>query len=307
MISPPRSRPGTPLLSSGVLFALGAALLFGISTPAAKALGAGIAPQLLAGLLYLGAGLGLVIWMGLRKLWTPDAATIRKPRGREWGWLAAAVAAGGVIGPVLLMQGLARTDGAAASLLLNLESVLTGTLAWLVFKEKFSLRVLIGMSVIFAGGLIISWNGSPSLTTLAGPLLVAAACLAWALDNNFTRKIADCDPLFSAAIKGGVGAAVNCGIALMIGTALPAPARIAGALLVGFLGYGLSIVCFIMALRQLGAARTGAFFAIAPFCGALTAVAFGMSLFSGSLFAAGAVMAIGVWLLLNEHTPETTA
>ena len=301
MINPLQSRNGTPLLSSGVLFALGAALLFGLSTPAAKALGAGISPQLLAGLLYLGAGLGLSLWMIIRKLLKPGAAPLRKPRGREWGWLAAAVASGGVIGPVLLMQGLARSDGAASSLLLNLESVLTGALAWLVFKEKFSLRVLIGMSVIFAGGLIISWNGSPSLTTLAGPLLVAAACLAWALDNNFTRKIADCDPLFSAAIKGGVGAAVNCGIALMIGTALPAPAWIAGALLVGFLGYGLSIVCFIMALRQLGAARTGAFFAIAPFCGALTAVAFGMSLFSGRLLAAGAVMAFGVWFLLREE------
>ena len=301
MISSLQSKNGTPLFSSGVLFALGAALLFGLSTPAAKALGAGIKPQLLAGLLYLGAALGLSLWMIIRKLLRPGAAPLRKPRGREWGWLAAAVASGGVIGPVLLMQGLARSDGAASSLLLNLESVLTGALAWRVFREKFSLRVLIGMSVIFAGGLIISWNGNPSLTTLAGPLLVAAACLAWALDNNFTRKIADCDPLFSAAIKGGVGAAVNCGIALMISSAPPPPARIAGALLVGFLGYGLSIVCFIMALRQLGAARTGAFFAIAPFCGALTAVAFGMSLFSGRLLAAGAVMAIGVWFLLREE------
>lgn len=300
----PRPRSGVTQPSAGVLFALGAALLFGISTPAAKALGAGIAPQLLAGLLYLGAGLGLVIWMGLRKLGTAGAPPLRKPRGREWGWLAAAVISGGIIGPVLLMQGLARTDGAAASLLLNLESVLTCVLAWIVFKEKFSPRVLIGMSVIFAGGLIISWNGTPSLTTLAGPLLVAAACLSWALDNNFTRKIADCDPLFSAAVKGGAGAAVNCGIAVMAGAALPGAARIAGALLVGFLGYGLSIVCFIMALRSLGAARTGAFFAIAPFFGALTAVAFGMSLFSGRLLATGAVMAVGVWLLLNEHSPE---
>lgn len=292
------------VLSTGVLFALGAALLFGISTPAAKALEKGIAPQMLAGLLYLGAGLGLVIWMGLRILRAPNAAPLRKPRGREWGWLAAAVASGGVIGPVLLMQGLTHTDGAAASLLLNLESVLTGALAWLVFKEKFSFRVLIGMSVIFAGGLIISWTGTPTLTTIAGPLLVAGACLAWALDNNFTRKIADCDPLFSAAIKGGVGAVVNCGIALMAGTAMPGIARVAGALLVGFLGYGLSIVCFIMALRQLGAARTGAYFAIAPFCGALTAVAFMLSPISGRLLAAGAIMAVGVWFLLDDHSPE---
>jgi drug/metabolite transporter (DMT)-like permease len=280
---------------AGKLYALMAALLFGASAPLSKLLLGGQSPQMLAGLLYLGAGAGLAGWLIIRRIAGGEAAIF--PPRKAWGWLAGAVVFGGIVGPVLLMNGLQRADGAAASLLLNLESPFTALIAWTLFRETFNRKVALGVAMTLAGGVVISWTGTPSLAAWMGPLLVAAACLSWGFDNNCTRRIAHHDPVPIVVIKGLVAAAVNISLARAAGDGWPSAGAFAGALLVGLFGYGVSIVLFIHALRRIGAARSGAFFATAPFFGALLALALGVGLFTGRLALAGILMALGVLLL----------
>src|SRR5437763_1634113 len=204
-----------------IAYALLSAALFGASTPLAKLLVGSISPLALAGLLYLGSGIGLAAWLIVRRK-TPAGL----PRA-DWLWLAGAIATGGLLGPALLMYGLARTEAATASLLLNLEAVFTASLAWLVFRENVDRRVLAGMAAIVAGGVVLSWEQMPQARGVAGPLLIAAACFAWALDNNLTRRISGGDAVLLAALKGVVAGGVNLGLALMLGADAPAP----GALL----------------------------------------------------------------------------
>lgn len=290
--------------------ALAAALLFGASTPLAKQLLRDTSPMLLAGLLYLGSGIGL------------SAARLLRDRGwrapglsrAEWMWLLLAVGFGGVLGPLLLMLGLARTSAVSASLLLNLEAVLTAILAWVVFRENTDRRVVLGMALIVTGAALLpGWDGRSENAGLGGGApLVALACLCWALDNNFTRKISASDAVFLAALKGLIAGVVNAGLALSLGERLPAATGIAGAMVVGLLGYGISLVLFVLALRGLGAARTGAYFSTAPFLGAAIAIlAFGEHP-SPLFWLAAVLMGIGVWLHLQErhehmHTHEATA
>jgi drug/metabolite transporter (DMT)-like permease len=285
----------------GAPFALASAALFGASTPCAKLLLGAVDPWLLAGVLYLGAGLGLALarpW--LRRLPGEGGAGGAPLRRPDLPWLAAVVLLGGVAGPVLLMLGLARTGGAAAALLLNLEGLATLAIAWLVFRENVDRRILAGASAILAGASVLSWSGG-GLGPGWGALLIAGACLAWGLDNNLTRKLSAADPVRIATLKGLVAGPVNLALALGHGAALPAPGPALGALLVGFLGYGLSLVLFILALRHLGTARTGAYFATAPFAGALLAIpALGDPVTPGLLLA-GALMGWGVWLHLTER------
>jgi drug/metabolite transporter (DMT)-like permease len=282
-----------------IVAALAAALLFGASTPLAKQLLRETSPMLLAGLLYLGSGIGL------------SAARLLRDRGwRAPGlsraarmWLLLAVGFGGVLGPLLLMLGLARTSAVSASLLLNLEAVLTALLAWIVFRENTDRRVVLGMALIVAGAALLpGWDGRSGNAGLGGGApLVALACLCWALDNNFTRKISASDALFLAALKGLIAGVVSTALALFLGERLPAAAGIAGAMVVGLLGYGVSLVLFVLALRGLGAARTGAYFSTAPFLGAAIAIlAFGEH--PPPLFwPATLLMGIGVWLHLQER------
>jgi drug/metabolite transporter (DMT)-like permease len=181
---------------------------------------------------------------------------------------------GGILGPVLLVWGLARTPAVTASLLLNLESVLTAALAWFAFREHFDRRIVLGMVLIFASGMLLAWQNGPRAADALGPLAVAGACLCWALDNNLTRKISASDAASLAAVKGLVAGGVNTGLGLAMGAALPPVAVVAVAGTVGLLGYGVSLVLFIVALRHLGASRTGAYIAAAPFVGAALALAF---------------------------------
>ncbi len=278
-----------------IAYALLSAALFGASTPLAKLLVGSIAPLALAGLLYLGSGLGLSVWLAVRK----SKAT--KLPARDLPWLAAAIVAGGIVGPALLMYGLARTDAASASLLLNLEAVFTAAMAWIVFRENVDKRVFIGMLAIVAGGVVLSWEQMPKTSGAAGPLLVAGACFAWALDNNLTRRVSGGDAVVIAALKGLVAGAANLGLALALGAYLPAPGAIAMAGVVGLLGYGISLVLFIMALRDLGAARTGAYFSVAPFFGAMLALLLPGTHTGPAFWAAAGLMALGVWLHLTER------
>ena len=179
----------------GVVFALLSAALFGASTPAAKALLGAIDPSVLAGLLYCGAGIGVAILRRIAKPLLVPKAAIEAPLGRaDMPWLAGAIVAGGIIGPLLLMAGLSRTDAAAASLLLTLEGVATAVLAWFVFHENFDRRIALGMVCLVAGAIVLSWTGRPTLSGLIGPLAIIGACGAWGLDNNLTRKVSLADP-----------------------------------------------------------------------------------------------------------------
>ncbi len=283
-------RPESP----GVAAALIAALLFGAGTPLAKMLLADLSPWLLAGLLYLGSGLG----MALYRLAT-GAAAARLTRN-EWPWLAGAILSGGVLAPVLLMIGLTGMPATGASLLLNAEGVFTALLAWFAFRENFDRRIALGMAAILAGALILSWPQQPSFAGALPALAILGACLAWGIDNNLTRKVSLTDATWIAAVKGLVSGTVNLVLAFSLGAALPGIGAAGGAMLVGFLSYGVSQALFVVALRHLGTARTGAYFSVAPFFGALLALLFGEPL-TASLVVAGSLMAVGIWLHLTEH------
>ena len=279
--------------------ALGAAVLFGISTPLAKELVGEVPPLLLAGLLYLGSGVGLLSLIAVR-IAARGRAGITWPRGADAGWLFGAILAGGAIGPFLLMLGLRRTDAASASLILNLEGVFTALLAWFVFKESFDRRIALGMAAIVAGGVVLSTGPALRAHGMIGPLAIAAACLAWAIDNNLTRKVSVHDAMLIACLKGLIAGSVSVALALAAGAAMPARATVVESGVLGFFGYGLSLTLFVVALRGLGTARTGAYFSLAPFLGATFAVVLGAPA-SASLLAAGVLMAFGVWLHLSER------
>jgi drug/metabolite transporter (DMT)-like permease len=285
-----------------VFAALASAVLFGVSTPAAKALLGVVDPVILAGLFYCGAGIGITL---LRILAGPilnaPAARQQPLARRDYGWLAGAIALGGVAGPVLLMLGLSRTPAATASLLLTMEGTATALLAWFVFQENFDRRIALGMACLVAGAAMVSWSGTPTIESLAGPLAIIAACIAWGIDNNLTRKVSLADPLQIVQVKGLIAGPVSLLLGLWAGGSLPGPVGILLAALVGFVCYGLSLALFVVALRHLGAARTGAYFSTAPFIGAGTAVVASQQPLTIQLVAAGALMALGVWLHVTER------
>jgi drug/metabolite transporter (DMT)-like permease len=286
-------------VNPGIAYALAGAALFGVSTPVAKLLVGDVGPLVLAGLLYAGSGTGLGTWLVLRR-WIRPAADRPRLGAGDYKWLAGAVVSGGVIGPVLLMLGLSAASASTVSLLLNLEGVFTALLAWFAFHENFDRRVLLGMFLIVCGGLLLSWPSGGMSTSLPA-LAVAGACLCWALDNNLTRKISAGDPVQIAGIKGLAAGAVNLGAAAAFGAARPLlqPALAAG--LVGFLGYGVSLALFVVALRLLGTARTGAYFATAPFIGAAASFAILGESPDVLFWLASVLIAAGVALHLSER------
>ena len=285
--------------TAGVAQALLAAVLFGASTPIAKGLLAGTSPQLLAGLLYLGSGLGLgTLWLLRRaKGTTPDAPLTR----RDGPWLGGAILFGGVLAPLALMAGLMRTPASASALMLNLEGVFTALIAWMVFAENVDKRIAVGMFAIVAGGAALSWQGRMAWGGAAGPLLVVLACLGWAIDNNLTQKVSASDPVQIAAIKGVVAGTVNVTIGLALGGGLPSPVRVGAAMTLGLFAYGVSLVLYVLAMRSLGTARTGAYFSLAPFVGAAGGLLFWHDAVTPLFFVAAALMAAGLWLHLTER------
>lgn len=286
-------------LSPGVAAALVSALLFGAGTPLAKWLLGQMSPWMLAGLLYLGSGLGLFVYRRVRGADRPRLGP------GEMRWLAAAVLCGGGIAPVLLMYGLSAMPSSHAALLLNAEAVLTAVLAWMVFKENVDRRIALGMAAIVAGALLLSWPqaGQPASTfALLWPAFaVLLACFFWALDNNFTRKVSLADASWIACVKGLAAGVTNLLLAFLVGAALPGPGQTAIAMGVGLLAYGVSLALFVVGLRHLGTSRAGAYFSTAPFVGALFSVVFLAEPVSWKLLAAAALMAYGIWLHLTEH------
>ncbi len=272
-----------------------AALLFGAGTPLAKWLLDGVDPWLLAGLLYLGSGVGLTLYRRLS-----HAPAVRLPRN-EVPWFGGAILAGGIVGPVLLMIGLTGMPASGASLLLNAESVFTALLAWFAFRENFDRRIALGMLAIVAGAVVLGLPGREArMAGLWPALAVLGACFAWGLDNNLTRKVSLTDATWIASVKGWVSGTVNLGLAFSLGAPMPALPNLAGAMMLGLLAYGVSLALFVVGLRHLGTARTGAYFSVAPFFGALLAVLMGEPI-TMPLLVAGALMALGTWLHLTER------
>lgn len=281
-------------LSPGIAAALGAAMLFGTGTPAAKWLLHDASPWFLAGLFYLGSGLSLTAFRLFRR-----AAPVRLTPN-EAGWLAGAILAGGVAGPVLLMFGLAGMPASGAALLLNAEGVFTALLAWIVFRENFDRRIALGMGAITAGVVVLSWPSEVSFAGMWPALSVLGACLCWGLDNNLTRKVSLSDATWIASVKGLAAGTINLLIAGLLGARVPGLTTLTAALVVGFLAYGVSLTLFVVGLRHLGTARAGAYFSVAPFFGAILALAMGEPM-TLSLAIAGGLIAVGVWLHLTEH------
>lgn len=297
--------------AKGVVYALLAALLFGITTPLAKGLLVGISPVLLAGLFYLGSGIGLGIYLLTTQLAAQitgrqksSEASLQKS---DLPWLAGAIIFGGIIAPAFLMFGLATTKASSASLFLNLEGVFTALIAWFIFRENFDKRIFLGMVAIVLGGIILSGaevNLTSVRTNLGGVLLIVGACLSWAIDNNLTRKVSNANPAQITCLKGLYAGLVNVSLALFFqaeSAALPSLSYIMAALFVGFLGYGVSLALFVLALRHLGTARTGAYFALAPFVGAAIAILLLNEPMTWAFLAAACLMAIGLWLHLTEN------
>lgn len=273
--------------------------MFGASTPFAKLLLGEVSPLMLAGILYLGSGVGLSLWLAVRaRLYRDERSSVLS--SADLPWLAAAILAGGVAGPILLMQGLARSDAANASLLLNLEAVLTAAIAWSVFRENVDRRVFAGMAAIVAGGILLSVGAAPLVEGLVGAGLIGAACFAWAVDNNLTRRISGGDAATLACLKGFTAGLVNLSLALAAGASIPGASAWLWAGLLGFAGYGVSLALFVVALRHLGTARTGAYFSVAPFIGAAIALTFLGEQATSAFWAAAVLMALGVWLHLTE-------
>ncbi len=282
-------------------FALAAAALFGVSTPLAKLLVGAMPPQWLAGLLYLGSGFGLALWMALRRHVLRRVSAEAGLQRSDLPWLTGAILSGGVIAPVLLVVGLVGTRASVASLLLNLEGVFTALLAWFVFRENFDRRIFAGMIAIITGSLLLSWKNSVSGSIPWSALCIVGACFAWALDNNLTRKVSAADPVQTTMLKGLVAGSINTLIAWFLTHRVPQLGSMVAAGTVGLFSYGVSLTLFVLALRHLGTARTGAYFSTAPFMGA----ALSFLLFAERpeliFWIAAALMVLGVWLHLSER------
>lgn len=282
----------------GVPLALGSAVLFGASAPLSKLLMGSISPWLLAGILYLGAGVGLALThygravLGLPKVEAPL-------KRADVPWLAAVLFFGGFLGPLLLMFGLSMTSASSGSLLLNLEGLATMAIAWLVFRENVDRRLLLGAFAILAGAVVLAWNGQ-GLSLDLGGLLIAGACLAWGIDNNLTRKLSSADPVQIAMIKGLVAGGANLVLALATGAEVPSAGFLVAGAVVGFFGIGVSLVMFMLGLRHLGTARTSAYFSVAPFIGASLALTLLGEPATVQLGVAGFLMALGLWLHASE-------
>jgi drug/metabolite transporter (DMT)-like permease len=283
----------------GIGCGIGAAALFGVSAPVAKLLLPGTGPFLLAALLYLGAGISLTcvdVARGRRR--APDEARLRRS---DLPLLGAITVLGGVIGPVLMLVGLSRVSAVSGALLLNLEAPLTIFIAVLFFRDHLGRRAALAGLLILGGSFLLAWAPGALRAQLIGALALAGACAAWALDNNLTQRLSLRDPVQVVRWKALVAGACNLALGLTVGERLPALPIVAAAMVLGVLSYGLSIVLDTYALRILGAAREAAFFATAPFIGAVVAIPLHHESPTLRLLLAAVLMVFGVWLLIAER------
>jgi drug/metabolite transporter (DMT)-like permease len=289
----------------GAIFGLLAAATFGVSAPLAKLLGARIPPFMLAGLLYAGAAvaLGLVgVLRGIRAGAGGGAPRAETPLGRsDLPALVAVTVLGGMVGPLLMLFGLARASATGGALFLNLEGPLTALVAVAAFGEHLWRRGLTATALVFAGAALLGVGGGVGRVTPAGAAALAGACLAWAIDNNLTQRLALRDPIAVVRAKTlGAGTALLA-LGFAFGDRLPVPRLALAALGLGAVSYGASVLLDAYALRLLGAAREAAYFATAPFVGAMVGAALFREPLAAADLGAATLMIAGVAILLRER------
>ena len=289
-----------------ITFAILAATLFGLSTPFAKLLVGNIPPVALAGLLYLGAFLGLGLYRVLRRVVSGQHASSGSAlRKADLPWLTGAVLSGGILAPISLMLGLTLISGFSASLLLNMEGVATAIIATMLFKESLGRRLVIALVCVTAAGVLLSWDPSQGSWNIVGLMLLILAGFGWGLDNNLTRNICSRDPVQIALAKGGLAGSASLAIAIALGSNIPIDSQIVWALMLGALSYGASLVFFVLALQGLGASRTGIFFSLGPFVGAVVSIIVLRESLGWVVLPALVLMALGVLALVYErHSHE---
>lgn len=281
------------------------ASLFGLSPPLAKILVDNINPIVLAGLLYLGAFLGLSMYTLGKNLIVSKEEKERALEKHDIPWLAGAIIAGGVLGPITLMMGLKMISGFVTSLLLNLEGLTTGLIAVLIFKEDPGKRIWLALIAMSIAGVLLSWNSQQGTFNIIGPLLIVFAMICWGIDNNLTRNISQKNPVHIAAIKGIVAGSTSIGIALLLGNSINISNSILFALILGAFSYGVSLVMFIKALEGLGSFRTGLFFSVAPFIGAVASLILFDERIELIMIPAVILMVLGVYFVVTEkHAHE---
>lgn len=297
--------PSASSQARGAAYGLTAAALFGVSPPLAKLLLPEAGPLLIAGLLYLGAGLGLFAFELLfyRRSSAPhQEAPIRWSDARL---LAGIILAGGALGPVLMLWGLERLSAVLASLLLNLEAPLTMVLAVFLFREHLGRWEVAGASLIFVGAAVLSYQPQALHGDVLGFLALLGACLCWAIDNNLMQQLSLRDPIVATRLKTLGAGTCTLSLAVATGQSLPSLSILLSALVLGLISYGLSLVLDMRALRILGAAREAGYFATAPFIGAVAAVPILGERWGTSEGLATTLMAAGLFLLLRErHSHE---
>lgn len=256
---------------SGQMLAIISAILFGISPALCKIVVGEMSTALLAGLLYLGSGLGLQFHLICKR--RNSLGALRRLSSSQRARLAVAVFFGGILAPLCLAYGIKYGAAAEVSLLLNLETVATTVIAWLFFKEHVGLPVWAGKVFIILGASLIILKTGDVRIHLPG-VFVLLACIFWGIDNNLTRDIEELPATVLASIKGLSAGIFNILLALALSAGTVTSSQIGASLLIGAMSYGLSLVLFVEALRRIGAARTSTFFAIGPFVGAVFSVLF---------------------------------
>ena len=284
----------------GVLCAVLAAAFYALNTPLSKLLLVRVAPAMMAAFLYLGAGLGMCLWLLVTR---KSRARTEQPLTRRDLPYTVGMIVLDVAAPIALMTGVARTSAASASLLNNFEIVATSLIALILFKEAISKRLWLGIFLVTLSSVLLSAQDIRAVSLSAGSLYVLLACVCWGFENNCTRRLSEKDPMEIVAVKGifsGLGALI---VAFVCGAALPDALSIVLALLLGFVAYGLSILFYIYAQRSLGAAKTSAYYAVAPFIGVALSLALFREIPSGWFIAALIVMIAGTWCVTTAESP----
>lgn len=286
----------------GLAAALGAAFFFGVSAPFSKLLLGSTHPLTLAGLLYLGSFAGLSVMSAFRAASGRRLSREASLKGRDYLYLLGSILAGGLLAPLFLLYGLSATEASAASLLLNVEGVLTILLATLIFREHVGNRIWAAAAVMLVAGFILTYtSAADGLPVRLGSVLVLVSALMWAVDNNLTRELSHADPYVTARYKGLAAGATNLAIAFAAGLPLPEGAALGGALLLGALSYGASLVLFIYALRNLGTSRTSTYFGAAPFIGVAVSVAALGEPLTPRIISASVLMLLGIRFIMKEY------
>lgn len=280
-----------------MLQALMAAVLFGASAPISKMLLSEVDPIPMASFLYLGSGFGLLVYRLINKPAGIEAKIVKA----DVKWLLGAILAGGVAAPIILMFSLRNTPASTASLLLNFETVATTLIAFIIFKEAIGKRIWAAILLITSASILLSLDFRGEWGFSIGALGVVLACVLWGVDNNFTRNVSSKDPIITVILKGIFAGSFSLILVFLTNSTLPSLQEIIEIMILGFFSYGLSIVLFIFAMRDLGASRTSAFFSSAPFIGVILSFVILRELPNNMFYFALPIMILGVVLILFEE------